>query len=392
MYLTEVLFWAATVVLTYTLVGFPLLLWVRAKLRPRPIRSLPETPTVSLIVAAHNEEEVIAEKLRNIGELDYPSDRLQVIIASDGSTDGTCDIIRGFGGQRKLLALPRVGKAAAMNSAVAEATGDILVFTDANSLFARRAIRELVAPFADPGIGGVAGDQRYTQRGDGISSASDGGERAYWNLDRYMKCWESRGGNIVSATGAIYAIRRDLFRQIPEGVTDDFATSTAVIVQGFRLVFAPDACSYEPVASDERGEFNRKVRIMTRGLRAVCLRRQLLNPLRHGFYSLQLFSHKVLRRLMVLPLAVMLLSSALLATSDTLYASLFSLQIAFYLVAAAGWLLRRRLPKRFRIALLPTYFCLVNLAALTALGHLLTGRSIRRWSPQRGSGRAIGSQ
>ena len=202
-----------------------------------------------------------------------------------------------------MLDLPRTGKAGALNTAVERATGEILVFSDANSMFAPDALARLAAPFADPSVGGVAGDQRYLpDDGDGGVAK---GERGYWDLDRAIKQAESAAGNVISATGAIYAVRRSLFGPVPDGVTDDFATSTAVIAQGHRLVFAPDAVAYEPVGAAAEIEYGRKVRVMTRGLNGVVLRRGLLDPRRHGFYAVQLFSHKVLRRLMAIPLLML---------------------------------------------------------------------------------------
>ena len=302
----EILFWAAVGVVAYTYVGFPLVVLLRGWLFPQPVDVLPKnssdppSPSVTLIIAAHNEAASIAAKLDHVLAIDYPAGRWEVLVASDGSTDRTEEIVRGYAGRGvRLLSLPRQGKAKAINAAVAAARGEVLVFSDANSLFEREAVQNLVRPFADRSIGGVAGDQRYLPDS---GTASDCGERSYWSLDRWLKRAESRAGHVISATGAIYAIRRNLFREVPEGVTDDFVTSTRVIAQGYRLVFAEDAVAWEPVAESQQVEFGRKVRVITRGLRGVLRMRALLNPFRFGFYSLQLFSHKLLRRMAFLPL------------------------------------------------------------------------------------------
>ena len=254
--------------LAYTYLLFPALVVLRALLRPRPHASADIAPPVSIVIAAYNEAATIGAKLENLLSLDYPRDRLEVVIASDGSEDGTDEIVRAHAnGTVRLLSLPRRGKAEALNAAVAAASGEILVFSDANSIYAPDAVRALVRPFADPTVGGVAGDQRYLVAGgsDGVAA----GEQSYWDFDRLLKLTESRAGNVISATGAIYAVRRSLFRPVPVGVTDDFATSTSVIAQGYRLVFAPDAVAYEPVAPAVELEFGRKVRVITRGLRGL---------------------------------------------------------------------------------------------------------------------------
>ena len=221
----------------------------------------------------------------------------------------------------RVLDLPRTGKATALNTAVAASTGQILVFSDANTAYAPDAIRQLVRAFADPEVGGVAGNQVYlpSKAASGpvptdptAATAVGEGERTYWDFDRLVKDAESLGGSVISATGAIYAMRRELFVEVPDGVTDDFVTSTQVIAAGRRLVFEPAAVAIEPVAGSSGREYRRKVRIMTRGLRGVTVARGLLDPRRTGFYALQLVTHKVLRRLMAIPVLVIAATSVAL--------------------------------------------------------------------------------
>jgi cellulose synthase/poly-beta-1,6-N-acetylglucosamine synthase-like glycosyltransferase len=378
----RILFWSAvgTVGATYAL--FPLLVIARARLRPRPHSSADITPSLTFIVAAHNEATDIGAKLENIASLDYPTDRLEVIVASDGCDDGTEEIVRGFAGRSiLLLSLPRVGKAAALNAAIAAANGEILVFSDANSIYAPDALRALVRPFIDPDVGGVAGDQRYVT--DPSCEAVGSGEQGYWDFDRMMKRAESQADNVVSATGAIYAVRASLVGPVPEGVTDDFYTSTGVIARGFRLVFAPDAVAFEPVARSAGLEFGRKVRVMTRGLRAVVLRRSLLDPRTHGLYSVQLLAHKVLRRLMVFPLATIALTSPLLWRRGRVYRAATVAQAALYGLGLLGLLVADKPIGRRKALALPAFFCFVNAAALRASWNVLSGRRIDRWEPRR---------
>lgn len=377
----ELLFISAGVVVIYAYVGFPLLTWLRALVWRRPYRPGDVLPTVTLVICCHNEADGIEAKLSNVLALDYPSDRLDVIVASDGSTDATEEIVERFTSDRlRLLRLPRGGKAKALNAAVAQATGEVLVFSDANSMYAENAIRRLVAPLADESVGGVAGNQVYVKRGVAGSAA---GEHAYWDFDRWMKTLQSRSGNVTSATGAIYAIRRELFQAVPEGVTDDFVTSTRIIAQGKRLVFEPAAICYEPTAKGSKAEFGRKTRIITRGLRGVLTMRPLLNPLKFGFYSLQLFSHKVLRRLVVFPLLVLAVTAPLLWNTGVFY-QLFTLgEIAFVLAAGAGMAWSSLGCKPPRLLAIPVFFCLINAAVVMAVFNILRGRRITVWNPHR---------
>jgi cellulose synthase/poly-beta-1,6-N-acetylglucosamine synthase-like glycosyltransferase len=379
----EILFWIAVAVILFTYVFFPALVFVRGRLVRKPFKTAEITPPMTMVIAAHNEEANIAAKLDNILSLDYPRDQLDVIIASDGSNDRTNEIVRGYAARNvTLLALPRQGKAPALDAAVAVAHGDILVFSDANSMYSPGSLRALARPFADAEVGGVAGNQVYlAKRSEGLSGD---GEKSYWSFDRKLKQSQSKSGNAISATGAIYAIRRSLFRGVPVGVTDDFATSTDVIAQGKRLVFAPDAIAYEPVAGTGGLEFGRKVRVITRGLRGVLVvRRELLNPFRYGFYAFQLFSHKVLRRLVVFPLLLLLLVSPLLWNAGPLYQVATVLQFAFYLCGLLGLVLRNTPLGRFKLFTIPFFFCMVNTASLIAAINLIRGHRIDFWEPKR---------
>jgi glycosyltransferase involved in cell wall biosynthesis len=387
--IAELVFWSAVGLAGWTYALFPAALWLRARLAPRPWRGADTTPPVSLVICAHNEAASIAARLENALALDYPRARLEVIVASDGSTDETLAIASRFEPRGvRLLRLPRQGKIAALNAAAAVASGEVLVFSDANSHYESGALRALLRPFADPGVGGVAGDQRYLRAGQHAGGTE--GERAYWSFDRQLKRWQSAAGSVTSATGAIHAVRRELFRAVPPGVTDDFYISASVVAQGRRLVFAEDAVAWEPTAVSSGGEFRRKVRVITRGLRGVCLLRELLDPFRHGFYSLQLLSHKVLRRLAVLPLAAILLATPWLWNAGHFYRVAALAQAAFYATAILGALplpqsaLRSPwLRRAARLFALPAFFCMVNAAAGLAALNVLRGRRIDVWEPQR---------
>lgn len=377
-----VAFWGSVAVIAQTYLVFPAVVVARARWRPRPHDAGPVRPSLTVVVAAHDEGGVIAAKVRSVLACDYPADRLEVVVASDGSTDDTVREADVGDPRVRVLDLPRTGKAGALNAALAQTRSDVVVFTDANSAFAATTLTELVRPFADDAVGGVAGDQRYgaPEAGEGATAE---GERRYWDLDRRLKAAESIGGNVIGATGALYAVRRELVDVVPDGVTDDFTTSTGVIARGRRLVFAPDAAVYEAVAGSADAEFRRKVRVMTRGLQAVRHRRELLDPRAHGFYAYQLVNHKVLRRLMAGPLTVLLLASAAGARRRPLARLALAGQLALYVPGGVGLAFPRSRLGRSRVAGLAGYFCLVNAAGAVAAWNVLTGRRIDRWTPDR---------
>lgn len=374
---------ASAAALAWVFAGFSIVVAVWGNLVRRRVRRADHTPALSVVVAAHDEESCIAGKLENTLAQDYPSDRLQVIVASDGSTDRTVDVARGFADRNvTVLSLPRRGKIATLEDAVPAATGEVLVFTDANTMLAPDALRRLVRSFADPDVGGVCGNQVHRHGGHEESVGDT--EGLYWKYDKWLKGLESATGSIVSADGALYAIRRELYRTPPSrAVNDDFSISTSVVAQGKRLVFEAEAMAVEPAASRADDEFERKVRILSRGLWSVIAARELLNPFRHGFYALVLFTHKVLRRLTPLFLAGLLAGSLLLAPRGGVYAAAATAQAAFYLLAAAGGLLRTTRPGRSRVFGIPFFFCLANAAALVAILRVIRGQRAETWQPKR---------
>jgi cellulose synthase/poly-beta-1,6-N-acetylglucosamine synthase-like glycosyltransferase len=362
---------------------YPLALFLRATFAPRAVASAEHTPQVDLIVCAHNEAASIGAKIENALALDYPREHLTICIASDGSTDATVALARGFEGRGvRVLDLPRRGKAHALEAAVRATHGEVIAFSDANSEWARGALRALVRPFADPQVGGVAGDQRY--RTDDAAVDGTTGERSYWSFDRQLKRWQSRAGSAISATGAIYAVRRSLFEAPPPDATDDFMISTAVIAQGRRLVFAEDAIALEPPSETHGGEFRRKVRITTRGLRGVFYRRGLLNPFAHGAYAIELAIHKLWRRLTWIPLVV------LVGVAPMCWASGGVLSVVGGAVAGSVGIggLGLAVPRlrRWRPVAIAAYVVMVNAACAVATLNAVRGHRVARWEPAREAG------
>lgn len=371
------LFFICAAVIVYVYFGYPALIFVLAKLRPRPVRRADVTPVMSIIVPVFNEERVIERKIRNSLECDYPPEQLEVIVVSDGSTDATSDIARRH--PVRLVELPRGGKAAALNAGVATARGEVLVFTDANVELDRGALRVLARSFADETVGGVSGKKKYFVRSGG--DTTEVGENLYWRYEQWQKTLESAFGSIYAADGTLYAIRRELYVPIADPAqADDIAVSTRVVLQGRRLILDPEAIAYEETPAEGRDEFVRKIRVTNHSLRALFhLGRALWFS---GFYSVELVSHKLLRHLVPLFLVPLLLANLFLARRGHLFAAALAVQLALYALAAAGALLRHTRLGASKLFSVPYYFCLVNAAALLGVVSIVRGRRVRAWSPR----------
>lgn len=382
-------FLACLAVFLWVYAGYPLLLLVISRFRRRPVARGAIRPRVSIVIAAHNEEPVIRRKLESCLAADYPPELLEVLVVSDGSTDATESIVRelartGEDSRIRLLSLPRRGKAAALNAGAAAAGGEILVLTDANVLLQREALQALVAPFADPRVGGACGNKIYTRPGVDVADAVDSGENLYWRFDKALKRMESRIGSIFAADGALYAVRRELYAPIADPAqADDIAVSARIVLQGHRLVFVPEAVAVERPPVESGTEFRRKVRVTNRSVRALLLLGSGLWT--RGFYSLELLSHKLLRHLVPFFLLGMLLASAWLATASHFFRIVLAAQIAFYSLAIVGHVLRRHAIGRHPVVLVPYFFSYVNLAALVGIAALLGGRRYAYWTPRQGA-------
>ncbi|MFN3148505.1 glycosyltransferase family 2 protein [Bremerella sp.] len=379
----SVALWLAIALVIYAYAGFPFLLTIRGAWA-RPIKKSPATPSVTLVIIAHNEEDVIADKLQNTLAQDYPAEKLEILVGSDGSDDGTNERVQDFAPQGvRLLACERQGKIGTLNETVAQATGEILVFSDANSMYDTGSLKAIASCFSDPSVGGVAGDQVYTTDKGNAGSL---GERLFWNFDRFLKRMQSRSGSVTSSTGAIHAVRRELFEPVPSGVCDDFLISTRVVAKGYRLVFEPDAIAYEEVAASDKAEFRRKSRIIARGIRGLWVMKTLLNPFVYGFYSFQLASHKLLRWSVIFLLPVIFLLSVMCASQGFVYQLLLGLQIVFYALALVGILLRNTpifRNKLAKIMAVPYFFCMANFSALSGWYQFIVGRRVDIWNSNR---------
>jgi cellulose synthase/poly-beta-1,6-N-acetylglucosamine synthase-like glycosyltransferase len=371
----------ALAVIVWVYVGYPIALGVVAALRRKPVGRGPVTPSVSLVICAYNEERDIRRKLEESLAADYPADRLEIIVASDGSTDRTDEIVREFAPRVRLLRVEgRGGKTIAQNAAVREARGEILVFSDVTTVYTPATIREMVANFADPAVGCVGGDLHYEKE---PANPSAEGRALFWSYERQIRLWESQIHSIIGVAGCVYAMRRDLYVPLDPAAISDFVQPGRVTERGYRTVLEPRALAFEPVESRSLGdELHRRARVITRGLRGAFTMPALLNPLRHPWFATLLWSHRVLRWLVPVFLLCLLGASLPLASRGPAFQAILAAQLAVYGSGLAAYGLERlrvRLPGAF----IPLYFCVVNLAPLLALAWIVRGEKKVVWETGR---------
>jgi cellulose synthase/poly-beta-1,6-N-acetylglucosamine synthase-like glycosyltransferase len=382
----EAAFWACVVLTAWTYLGYPLLLAVLARLRPRRLECADGEPSVSVIVSAYNEEKGIGRKLEETLALSYPRERLQVIVASDGSTDRTNAIVAGFSPRGvALVALPgRGGKTAAQNAAVRVAGGEFLVFTDATTRFDAAALRGLLRPFADPSVGCVGAELVYRSRQGSLVGRGCG---LYWRYEKKVKELESAVSSLIGVSGCLYAIRRRLYTPIEPDLTSDFTIALDTFAKGYRTVHGRGAVAEEDTNEDATREFDMRTRVIIQTIHALARRAELLNPIRYGFFAFQLWSHKVLRYLVPELLVGALATSVALAVQAGpragLYQALVAGQVASYLGAPAAWWACQRAGLRARPLSVPVYFAHVNAAAFWALVSYLRGERKVTWTTAR---------
>ena len=369
--LPEVIFWISVAAIVYVYLGYPVLLAILPRLfRRQPVKRLIE-PSVSLLVAAFNEEDVIEAKIRNSLDLDYPPSRLEIVVASDGSTDRTAEIVRRFAGERvKLFAYPvNRGKITVLNETVPHLAGEIVAFSDASSMLAPDALRMLVRAFADPSVGAVSGIYRVRKK-----EAAELGfqEDFYWKYETFLKAREAELDSTLGAHGSLYAIRKALYPYPKPGtINDDYVIPIRIVQQGYRAVYDLEAVAYEE--AQEMSGFSRRVRIMTGNLQQTGEIKPLLRPFRLMpvfFFA----SHKLGR--LVVPIALLTaLVSNLALLAKPFYVAALVLQAGFYILAAAG---AAKLVEA-RLLRLPYYFCMINAAGLIAMLRALLWQDRVAW-------------
>lgn len=375
--MAEIILWGSVLALGYAYVGYPVLLFIVSSLRARPVARAEWTPAVSVIITAYNEERDLREKLENTLALDYPQEKLEVIVASDCSTDGTDEIAREFAtrGVRLYRQPERLGKTAAQNAAVAQARGEIILFSDATTLYQSDVLQRMIPSFADSSVGCVAGRLVYV---DPAQTGVGHGARSYWGYETFLKRHESRACSLIGASGCLYAVRRSAYVPLYHEACSDFIIATVMVEQGLRAVFEPDAVCTEETNRRSDKEMRMRVRVIAQTFTDLWRHRAMLNPLRSGFYAVQLLSHKVLRYLVPVFLIAIFIASALLAVHSLFYALMLAAQVCFYAAAVAGWALERA-GGHHRLLALPQYFVLTNLASLIAFYQFLHGERYAYW-------------
>ncbi len=372
------IFWLSFILIFYTIIGYPVLITVLSWFSKKTITKKEITPRVTLIIAAYNEEKNIESKIKNSILLDYPKDELEIIVVSDGSNDETNNIITRYQiqGIKPLIIRERVGKTEAQNIAAGEARGEILLFSDATTIFELDVVRKIVRNFADPSIGCVTGKVQFSEV---LSANIAGGLNIYAKYQRFIRQKQNYSSLIV-ATGCIYAIRKELFEPIEKGLVNDLVIPLKILEKGFKVAYEPEALVLVNRPMGFRDEFKRRTRIVLQGIRAIWSMRRLLNPFRYNF-ALSIISYRVLR--WVLPILLIVLFAANLPLIKVpIYHFIFLFQIIFYCFAAVGFLLES-IGCKSKFFNAPFLFCLMNAAALTAVWKLLKGEKGITWEPMR---------
>lgn len=384
------LFWLSAAGVLYTYGLFAATMWLWALLRPKPVQRGSITPNVSVILAVHNEEEVIAERIKNLLALDYPDDKLEIVIVSDGSTDGTNAIAGSFAEQGvRLETIPtQKGKSSAQNAAASLAKGEILVFTDADTTFAPDFLLKLLRSFSDPSVGCVTGRLIYTNI-EQTPVAQHGGS-LYWRYELWLKSLESRAGVLFATSGQCMAVRRELFRPIEEYSGDDCVVPLNCLLAGYRVVYEPEALAWDVVQTTPKGEFSSRVRMTVRTIQGMLAKGNLLKPWRHPALSVTIVSHKFLRYAVPLMLIVNFASALALAHRPG-YRMVLAAQVAFYLLGLLGWLVESRRgeaaeraatggfgasPALMRLLQAPYTFCLANAGFFVGLVQTVKGQRV----------------
>jgi|WetSurMetagenome_2_1015567.scaffolds.fasta_scaffold146344_1 poly-beta-1,6-N-acetyl-D-glucosamine synthase len=364
------LFWILIFIIAYHYVLFPLIIFLLATVFPKPVRKGEYLPRVSLVIAAYNEEKILEQKIFNSFELEYPQENLEIIVVSDGSTDSTPQIAEKYSGKGVICLFdpPRRGKTAALNRALSIAKGDIVVFSDANSMYDRKAIKLLTRNFIDPKIGGVCGIKSIVKN---VTRESSKGDSLFWDFESELKKMESQFGSISTGDGEIFAIRKELYKPIPEEViNDDTAITLDIIKKGYRVVYEPEAKSNEEASLILEDDFNVKARMVSGGYQTLSFYSKEFFPPK-SFFAFQFLSHKVLRWIM--PFILILLFLVNIFILHGLFIVVLLLQSLFYLTAIIGYLARKR-RGTLRVLYVPLYYCLMNVAAFLGFFHYLRRR------------------
>ncbi|MCS6305650.1 MAG: glycosyltransferase family 2 protein [Nitrospira sp.] len=375
---TQCLFWLSVAFIFYAYAGYPLMLLLLSAIRNRPVQTAPVCPRVAFIITAYNEEKRIHDKLTNTLRLDYPRNRMEIVVASDCSTDGTDDIVRSFqtSGVRLVRSDRKGGKEAAQQLAVESTDGEILVFSDTATILEPQAVSAIVKNFADESVGCVSSVDRFID-GDGMVS----GEGAYVRYEMWLRRLETRVNTLVGLSGSFFAARRSVCREWAPDLQSDFNTLLSSVRLGLRGVADPESVGYYHNLLDQRKEYERKVRTIVRGISVFMRSVSLLNPLRYHLFAWQLFSHKLCRWLVPFAMIAALVANGWLALSSPVYRVILLVQVGFYSLALV-YMLSRRVPSVGMLRI-PSFFVMVNLSILDAWMRYFRGERIVSWTPSK---------
>lgn len=376
----EILLWVAIGMLAYIYVGYPILAIVLGHVFRRPVVHGNDIPSITVIISAYNEEKHIGEKIRNTLGLDYHPDKLDIIVASDASSDATDQIVLKYAARNvRLMRIEgRLGKTACQNAAAAAASGEILLFADATTMVERGALKAIVRNFGDPTVGCVAGRLVYTSH---LTDATGNGGTSYWEYESTLRMAESNLGSLVGVSGQLYAVRASAYRPISPDMISDFVIAMDIREQGLRTVLEPEAICVEETLDRADQELSMRIRVALRSLTALATQRHLMNPLRFGLFSWQLLSHKMLRYLSPLFLLLALAANIALVLQGQ-YELLLALQLSALAIGMIGFLPGRLLGGS-RVLAQPYYFVLTNVASAVSLFRFIRGKRVVTWTPVR---------
>jgi len=379
--IAQIAFWLSAAALFYVYVGYPVLVYLVSRVFPKKIARAAVNPPVTILITAYNEEKAIRQKLENTLLIDYEREKLEILVASDGSTDRTDEIVKEFAarGVRLFRQEGRVGKTVTQNNAVTQATGEIILFSDATTDYRPDVLREILPNFADAGVGCVAGKLIYV---DNSASNVGKGAKSYWNYETFIKEAESRACSLIGASGCLYAVRKAAYRPMYAEACSDFLICTLVYEQGLRSVYEPRAVCTEDTNNQTDKEMRMRVRVISQTFTDLWRNRRMLNPLRSGFYAVELVSHKVLRYAIPLFLLLIFIANAFLFFDSVLFELMFLAQIGFYLLAFIGWAFEK-MGAKIGVFAIPHYFVLANLASVFGFYKFLRGERYANWEPIR---------
>ncbi len=369
-----ILFWLSLFMVAWTYYGYLLTLKIISMFYTRAVARTDSLPAVTMVITAHNEERRLAEKIENSLDLDYPRDRLEIVVVSDGSTDRTCEIARSYVDRGiKLVTIPeRHGKHYGQGKGVALARSDLVILSDATTFLKPDAAKKIISGFADPSVGCVSG---VDQLRSADSAAS--GEGLYVRYEMYLRSLESKVGSLVGVSGCFFAVRKDICREWIDNMSADFYLPSMARILGYRTILEPEAVGSYEVVQDQRQEFQRKVRTVVHGMEVLFRFKKVLNPFRYGAYAMQMISHKLSRWLVPLYLTVMAFSNVILWDQGLFYRLFLGAQVIFYLLAVLALSVPRL--RRGLIMKIPAFFVIANWSIVVSWYYFFAGKDFVTW-------------